>query len=92
MKKRKLITAALLKYEMAEKKLCAADNNLRFIKAVKSMFFWLNRFDSLLTDEQRRDGEFSVAYENLFFSYCGFSVYDRVVNTIIDYNNGNKPF
>lgn len=92
MKKRKLITAALLKYEMAEKKLCEADNNLRFIKAVKSMLFWLNRFDSLLTDEQRRDGEFSAIYQALFTSCCGFSTFERLQNTILDYTYGNKPF
>lgn len=73
----------------AQHRLCNASNNLQYIKALQSIFFWLERFADALTPEERQR---SAEYEALFFTGCGFSFYDRVCNSIQEYNYGTRPF
>ena len=67
------------------------DNNLRYIKVIQALKYWLDKFDSQLSEE-RLKGEFAAIYESYFCSGCGFSFYERVCNSILDYNYGNRPF
>ena len=71
------------KIDMANEKLCNSENNLQYIKALKSMRFWLLRLSMFQNSKE---------YEMYFFTYCGFSTWDRVNNSILDYQYGNKPF
>lgn len=80
------------KIENVEHKLQHADNNNRYIRACYSYKYWLEKFDESLTTEQRLNGEFSALYLAYFFSGAGNSLYSRIDMSIIDYNNGNRPF
>ena len=65
------------------------ENNIQYIKVLQALKLWLIRFNEMLTDEEWVK---SVEYEKWFFTGCGFSFFDRVNNSIIEYENGNKPF
>ena len=73
-----------------QEKLCQCENNLQYIKRIQALKYWLNKFDELL--ENKLQKEYVAIYENYFCSGCGFSFYERVCNSIIDYNYGNRPF
>lgn len=66
------------------------DNNLRYIKVIQALKYWLDKFDSQLSEEERL--KYAAIYESYFCSGCGFSFYERVCNSILDYNYGNRPF
>ena len=68
------------------------DNNLRYIKVIQALKYWLDKFDNSLSEEERLKGEFATVYESYFYSGCGFSFYERVCNSILDYKYGNRPF
>lgn len=87
----KKIDRIILKIETAEEKLCQADNNLRYIKALQALKYWLIKFDDMLTDKERERGKYSAYYEAYFISGC-FSFFSRINNSIIEYNNGVRPF
>lgn len=77
------------KIELQKKKLGNVENNLQYIKCLKSLQLWLIRFDNFC--------HFHRAYFNCkewkkLFSDLGFSYADRVWNSIQEYNCGNKPF
>ena len=74
----------LSKIENSELKLFNADNNLRYIKALKSLYFWLLKLDNNFPD--------SAYCTASFCSTCGPSYFERVQNTILEYNYGNRPF
>lgn len=73
-----------------QEKLCQCENNLQYIKRLQALKYWLIKFDELL--ENKLQKEYAAIYESYFCSGCGFSFYDRVYNSIIDYNYGNRPF
>lgn len=73
-------------------RLCCVENNLQYIKVIQALKMWLERFSDSLTSEEREHGEYSAIYESYFYTGCGFSFYDRVCNSILDYQYGNKPF
>lgn len=70
-------------------KLGEVDNNLKYIKVLKALKLWLERFSELFTtpEESARSYEYQA-----YFYGCGISFYDRVCNSILDYEYGNKPF
>ena len=70
-------------------RLSYVENNLQYIKVLQALKMWLIRFGEMLTDEERVN---SVDYEKWFLTGCGFSFFDRVNNSIIEYENGNRPF
>lgn len=80
MKKEIIIT----KIEAASERLCQADNNLRYIKALQSLRFWLLNLSGNYPD--------STEYLSYFYTGAGFSFYERVENSILEYNYGIKPF
>lgn len=73
-----------------QNKLNRSENNLQYIKRLQALKYWLHRFDALL--DNRLTGEYATVYESYFCTCCGFSFYDRICNSILDYKYGNKPF
>ena len=80
----KTLKNILKNIESAETKLYQADNNLRYIKALKSLNFWLLQLSAIAPN--------SAEYVRYFFCVAGWSTFDRVQNSIIEYNYGVKPF
>lgn len=78
------------KIETANENLCKADNNLRYIKALKSCLFWLLKLDAIA--QTSPDVANSGEYKQLFLSGCGWSFFERVNNSIEAYNYGERPF
>ena len=74
----------LQKIENAESKLFHSDNNLRYIKALKSLNYWLLQLSDIAPN--------SAEYVRYFLCVAGFSTFDRVQNSILEYNYGVKPF
>lgn len=75
-----------------ENRLGEVDNNLRYIKVVQALKHSLDKLDDMLKDNQELQREYQATYHSYFYIGCGFSFYDRVCNSILDYKNGNKPF
>ena len=75
-----------------ENRLGYVDNNLRYIKVIQALKYWLDKFDNQLSKEERIKGEFAAIYESYFCSGGGFSFYDMVCNSILEYKYGNRPF
>ena len=72
-----------------QERLCLAENNLHYIKALTAIKRWLEKFSEILSDEERLA---SAEYEAFFFTGCGFSFYDRVNMSIQSYQSGERPF
>lgn len=72
--------------------LCYCENNLQYIKRLQALKYWLHRFDSCLDSDNRQQGEYAAIYESYFCSGCGFSFYERVNNSILVYEYGDRPF
>ena len=66
-----------------ENRLGEVDNNLRYIKVVQAL---------KLRNSQELQREYQATYHRYFYTGCGFSFYDRICNSILDYKYGNKPF
>lgn len=75
-----------------QERLCCAENNIQYIKRLQALIYWLHKFDSFLDRNSRQKGEFATIYESYFCSGCGFSFYERVCNSILEYKYGNRPF
>lgn len=75
-----------------QERLCCAENNIQYIKRLQALIYWLHKFDSFLDRNSRQKGEFAPIYESYFCSGCGFSFYQRVCNSILEYKYGNRPF
>ena len=80
----------LQKIEDAESKLFQSDNNLRYIKALQSLKFCLLKLDAMAQESPTvaQSGQ----YMQMFYTGAGFSYFDRVQNSILEYNYGVKPF
>ena len=66
--------------------------NLQYIKRLQALKYWLYKFDSFLDRNSRQHGEYAAVYESYFHTCCGFSFYDRVCNSILVYEYGDRPF
>ena len=75
-----------------QEKLCYCENNLQYIKRLQALKYWLHKFDSFLDRNSRLHGEYAAVYESYFHTCCGFSFYDRVCNSILVYEYGDRPF
>lgn len=71
------------KIETANEKLCQSENNLQYIKSLQSLRFWLLHLAMFQN---------SIEYLAYFYTGAGFSFWDRVNNSILEYQYGNKPF
>ena len=69
-----------------------AENNLQYITRLKALKKALDKFDNLLQGNEDMERVYAGEYLQLFYTGCGFSQYDRVCNSILDYQYGNKPF
>ena len=83
MNKKKNLSYIVKKIEENENKLCFVENNLQYIKVLKALYLWLSRLSMFQN---------SVEYQAYFISGAGFSFFDRVQNSILEYQYGNKPF
>lgn len=89
MKNRK-IDNLLRHIEELEAKLVEADNNLRYISVLRALKRQLEKLSDLLSEEAIMK---AYSYEYLkYFSGCGWSFYERVLNSILDYQYGNRPY
>lgn len=75
-----------------EHRLGEVDNNLKYIKVIQALKYSLDRFDDILKDNKDLQYRYHTVYVGYFYSSYGFSFYDRVCNSILDYKYGNKPF
>lgn len=75
-----------------ENRLSEVDNNLRYIKAVQALKHSLDKLDNMLRNNIKLQREHQATYHKYFYTGCGFSFYDRICNSILDYKYGNKPF
>ena len=73
-----------------QEKLCYCENNLQYIKRLQALKYWLHKFDSFLDRNSRLHGEYAAVYESYFHTCCGFSFYDRVCNSILVYEYGDR--
>ena len=80
----------LQKIEDANNKLMRSETNLQYIKALKSIKFWLLKLDAMAQESPTvaQSGQ----YLQMFYTGAGFSYFDRVQNSILEYNYGVKPF
>lgn len=84
--KRKQARFLLSKVQYYEAMLSEADNNLRYITALKGLYLWLNRLHMLQ--------DFLPEYEckQYFEKGASFTFYERVYYSLQEYKNGNRPF
>ena len=75
-----------------ERRLGEVDNNLRYIKVVQALKHSLDKLYALLLRDTALQGKYQSTYIVYFYNGSGFSRYDRVCNSLIEYRNGNKPF
>ena len=75
-----------------QEKLCYCENNLQYIKRLQALKYWLHKFDSFLDRNSKQHGKYAAVYESYFHTCCGFSFYDRVCNSILVYEYGDRPF
>ena len=75
-----------------ENRLGEVDNNLRYIKVVQALKLSLDKLDDMLKDNATLQREYQAIYLSYFYTGCGFSFYDRVCNSILEYQYGNRPF
>lgn len=75
-----------------ENRLGEVDNNLRYIKVVQALKYSLEKLDNILKDNTTLQKEYQAVYLSYFYTGCGFSFYDRVYNSILEYQYGNRPF
>ena len=75
-----------------EKRLGEVDNNLRYIKVVQALKHSLDKLDNMLRNNIKLQRKYQATYHRYFYTGCGFSFYDRICNSILDYKYGNKPF
>lgn len=75
-----------------ENRLGEVDNNLRYIKVVQALKHSLDKLDDMFRNNQELQHEYQAAYHSYFYTGRGFSFYDRICNSILDYKYGNRPF
>lgn len=75
-----------------ESKLGEVDNNLRYIKVIQALKHSLDKLDNMFEKDTALQREYQAVYLSYFYTSCGFSFYDKVCNSILDYKYGNKPF
>ena len=75
-----------------ERRLGEVDNNLRYIKVVQALKKSMDNLYALLLLDTAMQRKYQSTYITYFYNGCGFSRYDRVCNSILEYKNGNRPF
>lgn len=75
-----------------ERRLGEVDNNLRYIKVMQALKKSMDNLYALLLRDTALQGKYQSIYIVYFYNGGGFSFYDKVCNSILDYKNGNRPF
>ena len=75
-----------------ERRLNDTDNNLRYIKVVQALKKSMDNLYALLLVDTALQREYQSNYMVYFYNGGGFSRYDRICNSLIEYKNGNRPF
>ena len=75
-----------------ERRLGEVDNNLRYIKVVQALKKSLDNLYALLLLDTAMQRKYQSTYMVYFYNGGGFSRYDRVYNSLLEYKNGNRPF
>ena len=75
-----------------ERRLSEVDNNLRYIKVVQALKHSLDNLYFLLLSDTALQRKYQSTYMVYFYNDCGFSRYDKVCNSLLEYRNGNRPF
>ena len=75
-----------------ERRLGEVDNNLRYIKVVQALKYSMDNLYFLLLSDTALQRKYQSTYIVYFYNDCGFSRYDRVCNSLLEYRNGNRPF
>ncbi len=73
-------------------RLCQVENNLQYIKVTQALKKALDKFYTMLMNDQQLMIQYQSTYIGYYYTGCGHSLYDRVCNSIIEYKNGNRPF
>ena len=89
---KKQIERTILHIRDLERRLSEADNNLRYIKVVQALKHFLDKLYSLLLRDTAMQKKYQSTYMVYFYNDGGFSRYDRVCNSLVEYKNGNRPF
>ena len=88
---KKQIERTILHIRDLERRLGEVDNNLRYIKVVQALKKAMDNLYILLLDTAMQR-KYQSTYMVYFYNGGGFSRYDRVCNSLIEYQNGNRPF
>ena len=72
-----------------ERRLGEVDNNLRYIKVVQALKKSMDNLYALLLLDTAMQRKYQSTYMVYFYNGGGFSRYDRVCNSLIEYKNGN---
>ena len=88
---KKQIERTILHIRDLERRLGEVDNNLRYIKVVQALKKAMDNLYILLLDTAMQR-KYQSTYMIYFYNGGGFSRYDRVCNSILEYKNGNRPF
>ena len=75
-----------------ERRLNEVDNNLRCIKVIQALKKSMDNLYALLSIDTAMLRKCQSTYMVYFYNGGGFSRYDRVCNSILEYKNGNRPF
>ena len=88
---KKQIERTILHIRDLERRLGEVDNNLRYIKVVQALKKAMDNLYILLLDTAMQR-KYQSTYMVYFYNGGGFSRYDRICNSLIEYKNGNRPF
>ena len=88
---KKQIERTILHIRDLERRLGKVDNNLRYIKVVQALKKAMDNLYILLLDTAMQR-KYQSTYMVYFYNGGGFSRYDRVCNSLIEYKNGIRPF
>ena len=72
----------ITKIREAERKLSEVENNLQYIKVLRSLQLWLSRLSMFQNTKE---------YEHYFLG-GPFTIWEKVNNSILAYQYGEKPF
>ena len=75
-----------------ERRLEQVDNNLKYIKVVQALKKSMDNLYALLLLDTAMQRKYQSTYMVYFYNGGGFSRYDRVFNSLLEYKNGNRPF
>ena len=71
-------------------RLCQVENNLQYIKVTQALKRSLEKFYDLLMNDQKLMSQYQSTYIGWFYTGLGYSLYDRVSECCVDYQQLRK--